>query len=108
MRIISKKALRDFWQRDTAAETPLRYWYSITEKADWADFPGVRNTFRAADRMCDCVVFDVGGNKYRIIAKIDYKYKIVFIRFVLTHREYDENKWKDDCNCKKGKRGKVR
>ncbi|MCI0490220.1 MAG: type II toxin-antitoxin system HigB family toxin [Blastocatellia bacterium] len=97
MRILSKKALREFWEKHPDAEKPLRYWYDVTKKADWNNFSDVRRDFRSADVVGDCVVFDIGGNKYRLITKIDYKYKTVYIRFVLTHKDYDKGGWKNDC-----------
>ncbi len=100
MRVLSKKALREFWEQKKYqdAEKPLRYWYDIVRKADWGDFSDVRNDFRTADVLQNCVIFDIGGNKYRLIAKIDYKYKIVYVRFILTHKDYDKGGWKSDCN----------
>jgi mRNA interferase HigB len=98
MRILSKRALREFWQSDQNAERPLRYWYSVTEKASWSNFSDVRNDFRTADVFRSCTVFDVGGNKYRLIAKIDYRFKTVFVRAVMPHKDYDKGAWKDDCN----------
>jgi mRNA interferase HigB len=100
MRILSKKTLRKFWEQKKCrdAEQPLRHWYGVTKKADWNDFSDVRNDFRTADVLKNCVIFDIGGNKYRLIAKIDYKYKMVFVRFILTHKGYDKGDWKDDCD----------
>jgi mRNA interferase HigB len=99
VRILSKKALREFWEKRPEAEKPLRYWYGVTEKASWNNFSDVRRDFNSASVVGICVVFDIGGNKYRLITKIDYKYKTVFIRFVLTHKDYDKGGWKSDCNC---------
>jgi mRNA interferase HigB len=59
----------------------------------------VRQTFPHADWYRECTIFNIGGNKYRLIAKIYYEDQTVLIRFVLTHAEYDQEKWKDDCNC---------
>ncbi len=57
--------------------------------------------FPNADSVGECTVFNIDGNKYRLITKINYKTKIVYIRFVLTHLEYDKDKWKDDCRRRK-------
>ena len=97
MRIISEKPIKEFWQRHAEAETAMREWIRKVISTDWNDFSDVRKTFNHADIYKCCVIFDVGGNNYRIIAKIKYEYKIVYIRFVLTHREYDQNKWQNDC-----------
>lgn len=98
MRIISKPKLRKFWENHQEAKIPLENWFRVVSKAEWNSFADVKNTFSPADLYKDCVVFNIGGNNYRLIAKIRYRTKKVFVRFVLTHSEYDMNKWKDDCN----------
>lgn len=102
MRIISEKQLREFWQAARGAEgarrkKAMREWMTVIRRADWNNFSDVRDTFNHSDVYCRCVIFDVGGNEYRIIAKVAYRVKIVFIRAVLTHEKYDENKWQGDC-----------
>jgi mRNA interferase HigB len=97
MRIISEKRLREFWQQHPEAENEMREWIKMVRLADWNNFSDVRKTFNHADIYGGCTIFDVGGNKYRIIAKIAYGFKIVYIRFVLTHREYNEKKWQSGC-----------
>jgi mRNA interferase HigB len=98
MRVISKPRLREFWKGYPEAKLPLENWFRVVSKTDWNSFADVKNTFRSADLFEDCVVFNIGGNKYRLVAKIRYRTKKVFVRFVLTHSEYDLNKWKSDCN----------
>lgn len=97
MRIISERKLREFWQQYPESENAMREWIKIVRLADWNNFSDVRKTFNHADIYGGCTIFDVGGNKYRIIGKIAFQHKIVYIRFVLTHREYDEKKWQSDC-----------
>lgn len=97
MRIISEKRLRQFWAKYPNSKTPLQNWLRTTYKADWNSFSDVKNSFNHSDIYNNCVIFDVGGNNYRLIAKIKYEYKIVYIRFVLTHSEYDNNVWQSDC-----------
>jgi len=99
MRIISKRRLQEFWRKYPFAEQPLLSWYETTKKANWESFLEVRETFRHADIYQDCVIFDIGGNKFRLITKIRYRVKKVFIRFVLTHSDYDKDLWKEDCKC---------
>src|SRR5437867_3829868 len=98
MRIISKKKLRDFWNRPgcEAAQGALKAWYDNVKSADWKHPADVRGTYGSADFVSRKVVFNVGGNKYRLIAVIDYEGHKVFVRFVLTHKEYDEGRWKED------------
>jgi mRNA interferase HigB len=97
MRVISKRTLREFWETHADAERPLKHWYDVTRRAVWTNISEVRDTFTHADQVGLCTVFNIHGNDYRLIAKIKYDYGIVYIRFVLTHREYDRDAWKNDC-----------
>jgi mRNA interferase HigB len=100
MHIISIKMLREFWQRHPAAESALRQWHSIVEHTDFRDFNHVRGFFRSADYVPPFVVFDICGNNLRIVVVIQYQGKKVYVREVMTHREYDD--W-----CKQYRKGKV-
>jgi mRNA interferase HigB len=100
------KPLREFWERADApakAQQYLRAWYDLTEAAKWNNFGELRQTFGSADVVGDCVVFDVGNNRIRLIGRVRYANAkgngIVYVLAVLTHAEYDENKWPDDCGC---------
>ena len=99
MRVISKKPLREFWRKHSDAEQPLQEWHKRTLKADWDNLSDVRKDFSHADLVGICTVFNIGGNKYRLIAKINFQRQIVFVRFVLTHKEYDKGGWNNDCGC---------
>jgi mRNA interferase HigB len=99
MNILSKPRLREFWLKHTSAENPLLDWYKHSKKAKWDNLAEVRTSYPHADIVGECVVFNIGGNKYRLITKINYRAKIVYVRFVLTHEEYDQEKWKKDCRC---------
>jgi mRNA interferase HigB len=99
VRIISKSKLREFWEEYPEAEAPLMEWYRVTSKAAWKNFADVRATFRHADVYCDCTIFDIKGNNFRLIAIPLYQVQRVYVRYVLTHKEYDGGKWKNDCNC---------
>ena len=96
MHIISKKKLREFWNRYPKAKSPLEAWYQIAKQAEWHNFADVRAAFNAADRVGRFVVFDIGGHKSRLIAAIHFNRGKVFIRHVLAHAQYDQGKWKDD------------
>ena len=100
MRVISLKPLREFWQRHPDAEEPLRLWYKTATSAVWSSLQEVRRTYPQADgvRTSDgstLTVFNIGGNKYRLVARIRYDYRLVNVWAVMTHREYDEGKWKE-------------
>ncbi len=97
MRIVSTRKLREFWTENKAAETVLRDWIKTIYLADWKTSADVKKTFNSINIYKDCTIFDVGGNKYRVIAKVEYQIHIVFIRFVMTHSEYDEKNRQSDC-----------
>ena len=99
MRIISKKKLREFWALYPDAQRPLQTWFDIADEAAWRNFAEVRNSFGHADVYCDCVIFDIKGNAYRLIAIVLYQARRVYVREILTHKEYDKGAWQDDCGC---------
>ncbi len=99
MRVIALKTLREFWEIYPDAEEPLRAWYRITDKATWQNIMETRNDFPHADAVGTCTVFNIGGNKYRLIAGVRYQKQRVYILHLLTHSEYDRENWKDDCYC---------
>ena len=97
MHVISLKRLREFWHAHPDAEKSLRAWHQTTEHAEWDNFEDVRGVFgKRVDRVGKFAVFDIGGNKYRLIAAIHYDRQKVYVRNVFTHAEYDLDKWKDD------------
>jgi mRNA interferase HigB len=99
MRVISLKRLRAFWRRHPDAEGPLRVWFRIAKSAAWGSLHAVRRTFPHADGVDTTrgvlTVFNVCGNKYRLIVRIRYDYELINVRAVLTHKEYDRGEWKD-------------
>jgi mRNA interferase HigB len=95
VRVISRKRLRQFWADHPDATGPLSAWYKIARKADWAGFADIRRF--AADAVGRCVVFNIGGNKYRLVVRVHYTSHRVYVVGVYTHREYDEDKWKCEC-----------
>jgi mRNA interferase HigB len=91
MRIIAKRTLRAFWIRYPDAEEPLLAWYREVEKADWEEPAQVKEKYRSASFVKgNRVIFNIKGNDYRLIVKINYEYRVVYVRFVGTHAEYDE------------------
>ncbi len=100
MRVISLKSLREFWQRYPDAEQPLRQWYKTAALAEWNSLQDTRRDYPHADGVRNndgdtLTVFNIAGNKYRLVARIRYDYQLINIRAVLTHAEYDDEKWKD-------------
>lgn len=94
MRVISKKALREFWEKHADAKYPLSRWYATASKSSWTNLALVRQSFNSADVVGNLTVFNIGGNKYRLIVAIHYDRQMVFIRHVLTHAEYTRGDWK--------------
>jgi mRNA interferase HigB len=97
MNIANLEAIAKFAKKHARARSSLKTWYETTLKAEWKNFDEVKKTFGAADIYGDCTIFDVGGNNFRLIAKINYETEVVSIRAVMTHAEYDKDKWKKDC-----------
>ena len=90
MRIIAKRTLRNFWKRHPKAKGPLEAWHQEVVHADWASPSVVKAHFRSATVLQgNRVVFNVSGNQYRLVVKINYPYRVVYIRFIGTHTEYD-------------------
>lgn len=90
VRIIARRTLREFWERHSDAEQPLRAWYHDARKADWRAPADVKRVYANASVVGDNrVVFNIGGNKYRLVVAINYPFRICYIRFVGTHRAYD-------------------
>ena len=97
MRIISKTKLKEFWEKHSDSETALEFWYQNSKKALWKNSAELKKDFPHADSVGRCTVFNVDGNKYRLVTKIIYAAQVIYIRFVLTHPEYDKDFWKSDC-----------
>jgi mRNA interferase HigB len=97
MHVISEKKLREFWQEYPDAESPLRAWHRVAEHATWECFADVREAYPSADQVGRCTVFNIGGNKYRLVVIVFFRWGRVYIRHVLTHEEYDRGTWKGDC-----------
>ena len=91
MRIISKKIIREFWEKYPDSEQALKTWYREASRASWNNPSQVKSDFdRASFLGKDRVVFKIGGNKYRLIVEMEYKKKWIFIRFIGTHSQYDK------------------
>jgi len=92
--LISRRPLREFWTTYPDSETSLRHWIGAVESAAWKTFADVRKAFGGADQVGKFTVFNIAGNKYRLIAVIHYNTQRVYVRNILTHKEYDLGKWK--------------
>lgn len=91
MRIIARRTLREYWERYPPAEQPLKAWFREAVASDWASPEDVKRRYRHASILRgNRVVFNIGGNKYRLVVQINYEFKIVYIRFVGSHKAYDK------------------
>ena len=91
MHVISRKTLVDYWQRVPESEQPLKAWFSEAQKAQWNSPSDIKEKYRSASFLKgNRVVFNICGNKHRLIVRINYDSKTVFIRFVGSHSEYDK------------------
>ena len=97
MHIISQKKLREFWQQWPEAEEPLRAWHRVAERTTWKTFADVRETYAHADQVGRCTVFNIGGNKFRLVVVTHFNRGRVYVRHVMTHAQYDSGKWKGEC-----------
>ena len=90
MRIVAKRTLRVYWESEPRAEQPLKAWYAIAAKARWSSPAEVKSVYGNASIVGkDRVVFNIGGNRYRLIVRFDYANRIGFVRFVGSHAQYD-------------------
>ena len=94
MHIISHKTLKQFWEKHPDSQSALIRWFKIVKKTDFATFNELRQIFPSADMVGELIVFNIGENKYRLIASIHFNRSKVYIRHVLTHAEYDLEAWK--------------
>ena len=95
MHVITRKRLNDFAEKYPETRSALAQWYGIMRKTRFANFVHLRQTFPHADLVGKFTVFDIGGNKVRLIAAVHYNRNEIYIRQVLTHAEYDRGQWKE-------------
>ena len=94
MKIISNSALRAFAVEHPQANGPLQGWRRVIEKNRFGNWAELKAAFNTIDKAGELTVFDIGGNKYRLIAYIRFEKQIVYIKAVLTHQDYDKGAWK--------------
>lgn len=103
MRVVSKARLRQFWETPGRedSERPLCAWYARVSHRTvaWLSWGDIKADCGTASLVGNCVVFNIGGNKYRLVTRVLYPSQKVFILKVMTHKEYDENLWKEACGC---------
>jgi mRNA interferase HigB len=95
MHIITRKRLLAFAKKHPDCSTALESWYRIVKRTDFSSFIELRQTFPSADKVGSLTVFNIGGNKARLIAAIHYNMHRIYIRHILTHKEYDRGSWRE-------------
>ena len=95
MRIITRKRLNQFAEDHPDTKSALQNWYRQAKTSGFKSLAELKKVFGSADQVGKLTVFNIGGNKVRLIAAIHYNRQIIYIRAVLTHKEYDEGKWKE-------------
>lgn len=96
MRVISRRILREFCQSHADACDALYDWYRVATKAEWKNLVDVQTIYSKAEAVGYFTVFNIKGNNYRLIVDIVYETQRIYIKYVLTHAEYDKDKWKND------------
>ena len=95
MHVITRKRLNEFASTHPETSAALARWYQLVRRTDFASFADLRAVFPSADQVGKLTVFDIGGNKVRLVAAVHYNRRKLYVRAVLTHKEYDEGKWKE-------------
>lgn len=96
MHVISYRKIRDFVKKHSSTRQVLDSWYKIASKANWQNLVEVQSNFPTAEVVGNFTVFNIKGNRYRLIVSIDYEHQLIYIKYILTHAEYDKNQWKND------------
>lgn len=94
MRVLSRRRLREFWEKHPEAQSSLDAWHRLAERANWKKFAELREDYSTADLVGRYVVINIGGNEYRLILEIFFESGVILVRQVLTHKEYDRGLWK--------------
>jgi mRNA interferase HigB len=94
MRIIKRGALEQFWDVHPDARPSLEAWYQVVRRANWKNPAEMKRVYPNADLVGRRTVFNIAGNKYRLIARVNYQAQRVFVLYLLTHEQYDRGSWK--------------
>ncbi len=96
MHVISYRQLREFSSNHADCLEALDNWYKISSQATWSNLIEIQTVFPKSEAVGNFTVFNIKGNRYRLIVCIDYGRQLIYIKYVLTHAEYDKEKWKND------------
>jgi mRNA interferase HigB len=96
VRVFSRAVLREFCEKHTDSCEALYAWYRVASKAQWRSLMEVQQNYPTAEAVSNFTVFNIKGNKYRLIVDLVYSKQRIFVKYILTHAEYDKDRWKDD------------
>jgi mRNA interferase HigB len=96
MHVISYRRLREYAEKHANIRDALDSWYKVSTKLVWENLIEVQAVFPKAEAVGNFTVFNIKGNSYRLIVSIDYERKLIYVKYVLTHAEYDKEQWKND------------
>ena len=99
MHIIARKMLMDFSVKYPDSRIPLESWWKICKKNNFSSFNELKKTFSAVDIVGKCVIFNIGGGKYRLIARINFTAHRMWIKYILSHANYEKLNLKEDSKC---------
>jgi mRNA interferase HigB len=99
MNIIARKVLNDFSNKYSDARMPLERWWVICKKNNFSSFPDLKNTFGSADIVGLCIIFNIGGGKYRLIVRTNFSKNIMWIKYILPHDKYEKLNLNEDSKC---------
>ena len=89
MRVISKRALSDYWESNASAKGHLEEWLAVVRDVEWSNYSEVKSTFRSADMIGRRIVFNIGGNAFRLVCGVSFEAGALYVKFIGTHAEYD-------------------
>jgi mRNA interferase HigB len=96
MHTISYRRLREYAEKHADVRDVLDDWYKVASKATWENLIQVQAVFPKAEAVGNFTVFNIKGNNYRLIVSIDYEQQLIYIKYIITHAEYDKEQWKND------------
>ena len=96
MRVISRRTLRDFCLSHADSCKALYEWYRVASRANWQNLIDVQATYKSAESVGNFTVFNIKGNRYRLMVDIVYSRQTIYIKYILTHIDYDKGDWKND------------
>ena len=96
MHVISRKILREFCQLHSDGCESVYNWYLVAEKATWTNLVEVQSLYKSAEAVGNFTVFNIRGNRYRLIVDLIYRRQVIYVKYILTHSEYDKEVWKND------------